>query len=339
MSLIMNIKMADNAGERKKLIKALSGAESFCFDTETTGLNANDTELVGMSFAIRKGEAWFVPVPENYQEALELVSEFKAVFEDEKIGKTGQNLKFDMSVLKWYDVVVKGKLFDTMIAHYLIEPDQRHNLDALAETYLEYKTIPIVNLIGKKGKNQLSMRTVQPGLLKDYACEDADITLQLRDVFEPMLTDTGTIDLFNKIEMPLVPVLASMEAEGVKLETSTLEEFSEELQQGITELEKEIKDLAGTDFNIASPKQLGEILFEKLKVTEKPRLTKTKQYSTGEDVLLRLADRHPIIDKILDYRSLTKLKSTYVDALPKLINPRDNRIHTSYNQAVPLQEG
>ena len=204
----------------------------------------------------------------------------------------------------------------------------------LAETYLEYKTIPIVNLIGKKGKNQLSMRTVQPGLLKDYACEDADITLQLRDVFEPILADTGTIDLFDKIEMPLVPVLASMEAEGVKLETSTLEEFSEELQQGITELEKEIKDLAGTDFNIASPKQLGEILFEKLKVTEKPRLTKTKQYSTGEDVLLRLADRHPIIDKILDYRSLTKLKSTYVDALPKLINPRDNRIHTSYNQAV-----
>ncbi len=327
-------KLVATAKERKGLIKILSEADEFCFDTETTGLDANDTELVGMSFAVKKGEAWFVPVPENYQEALELVSEFKSVFEDLDTGKTGQNLKFDMSVLRWYDVEVKGKLFDTMIAHYLIEPDMRHNMDFLATTYLAYKPVPIENLIGKKGKNQLSMRTVNAELLKDYACEDADITLQLKEVLEPMLIETDTIELFTSIEMPLVPVLASMEAEGVKLETETLSEFSSELEKGIRGLEKEIIEMAGIEFNIASPKQLGEILFERLKVTEKPRLTKTKQYSTGEDVLLKLADKHPIIDKILDFRSLTKLKSTYVDALPRLINPRDNRIHTSYNQAV-----
>jgi len=317
-----------------KLIQKLTKAGSFCFDTETTGLDANDTELVGVSFSIRKGEAWFVPVPENYQEALELLSEFKTLFKNEQIGKTGQNLKFDMSVLKWYDVEVRGKLFDTMIAHYLLEPDLRHNMDFLAETYLRYRPVPIESLIGKKGKNQGSLRTVIPALLKDYACEDADITLQLKEVFEPMLKESGTMDLFTGIEMPLVPVLVSMEAEGVKLETTALKEFSSELQEGISKLDAEIKQLAGVEFNIASPKQLGEVLFEKLKVTDKPKLTKTRQYSTGEDVLLRLAEKHPIIDKILDYRSLTKLKSTYVDALPKLINQRDRRIHTSYNQAV-----
>lgn len=326
--------LIDTIKLRKELIKDLSQADSFCFDTETTGLDANDTELVGISFAMKKGEAFYVPVPENYQEATELLAEFAVVFEDEEIGKIGQNLKFDISVLRWYDVQVKGKLFDTMIAHYLIEPDLRHNMDFLAETYLDYRPVPIENLIGKKGKNQLSMRTVAIDRLKEYACEDADITLQLKGVFEPLLDETGTIDLFNNIEMPLVPVLASMEAEGVRIETGTLSEFSKKLQEGITELETEIKELAGTDFNIASPKQLGEVLFEKLKVTDKPKRTKTRQYSTSEEVLVKLADKHPIIDKILDYRSLTKLKSTYVDALPKLINPRDNRIHTSYNQAV-----
>jgi DNA polymerase-1 len=229
---------------------------------------------------------------------------------------------------------VKGPLFDTMIAHYLIEPDLRHNMDFLAETYLNYRPVPIESLIGKKGKNQLSMRTVHMDLLTEYACEDADITLQLKAVFEPLLEETKTMDLFRKIEMPLVPVLAFMEAEGVKLETSTLTEFSSELEADILNLDISIKELAGVSFNIASPKQLGEVLFEQLKVTDKPKLTKTKQYSTGEDVLVKLADKHPIIDKILDYRSLTKLKSTYVDALPKLINPRDKRIHTSYNQAV-----
>lgn len=329
-----NYILVENRNSRLKLIQKLTEAGSFCFDTETTGLNANDTELVGMSFSIEKGEAWFVPVPENYQEALELLSEFKVLFENDRIGKTGQNLKFDMSVLKWYDVEVRGKLFDTMIAHYLIEPDLRHNMDFLAETYLRYRPVPIESLIGKKGKNQRSLRTVIPALLKDYACEDADVTLQLKEVFEPMLKESGTMDLFARIEMPLVPVLVSMEAEGIKLETEALKEFSSELQEGISRLDAEIKELAGVEFNIASPKQLGEVLFEKLKVTDKPKLTKTRQYSTGEDVLLRLAEKHPIIDKILDYRSLTKLKSTYVDALPRLINQRDRRIHTSYNQAV-----
>ena len=294
-----NYILVENINSRLKLIQKLMKAGSFCFDTETTGLNANDTELVGMSFSIKKGEAWFVPVPENYQEALEMLSEFKALFENDEIGKTGQNLKFDMSVLKWYDVEVRGKLFDTMIAHYLIEPDLRHNMDFLAETYLRYRPVPIESLIGKKGKNQRSLRTVIPALLKDYACEDADVTLQLKEVFEPMLKETGTMDLFARIEMPLVPVLVSMEAEGIKLETTALKEFSSELHEGISRLDAEIKELAGVEFNIASPKQLGEVLFEKLKVTDKPKLTKTRQYSTGEDVLLRLAEKHPIINKIL----------------------------------------
>lgn len=327
-------KLAGSKGERKKLIALLEDSGSFCFDTETTGLNANNTELVGVSFAVEKGEAWFVPIPENYQEALELVREFKDVFENENIGKTGQNLKFDMSVLRWYEVEVKGPLFDTMIAHYLIEPDMRHNMDFLAETYLDYRPVSIESLIGKKGKNQLSMRSVNTDLITEYACEDADITLQLKTVFEPMLEEQGTMELFRKIEMPLVPVLAYMEAEGVNLETKTLHQFSQELENDISRLVLDIHEMAGESFNISSPKQLGEILFEKLKVTDKPKLTKTKQYSTGEDILIRLADKHPIIDNILDYRSLTKLKSTYVDTLPKLINPRDKRIHTSYNQAV-----
>jgi len=326
--------LTDTKEDREKLISLLKGVNSFCFDTETTGLNANDTELVGMSFSIEKGEAWYVPVPENYNEALAIVSEFKSVFEDKNIGKTGQNLKFDMSVLRWYEVEVAGPLFDTMIAHYLIEPDLRHNMDFLAETYLNYRPVSIESLIGKKGKNQLSMRTVHTDLLTEYACEDADITIQLKAVFEPLLEKTGTMDLFRKIEMPLVPVLALMEAEGVKLETSTLTEFSSELEKDIVNLEREIQEQAGVSFNISSPKQLGAILFEKLKISDKPKLTKTKQYSTGEDVLIKLAEKHPIIDLILDYRSLTKLKSTYVDALPRLINPRDKRIHTSYNQAV-----
>ncbi|MDT8393018.1 MAG: DNA polymerase I [Bacteroidales bacterium] len=317
-----------------KLLERLKDTESFCFDTETTGLNANEAELVGMSFALEKGEAWYVPVPENYNDALGLVSQFKPLFENESIGKTGQNLKFDISVLRWYDVEVRGPLFDTMIAHYLIEPDLRHNMDFLAETYLSYKPVSIESLIGKKGKNQQSMRSVQAAIIKDYACEDADITLQLKEVFEPMLKESATIKLFNEIEMPLVPVLASMEAEGVKLETAALKEFSAELEKDIKKLEADIQEQAGESFNISSPKQLGEILFKKLKVTDNPKLTRTKQFSTSEDILARLADKHPIIDSILDYRSLTKLKSTYVDALPRLINPRDHRIHTSYNQAV-----
>ena len=326
--------LVDNKEKRADLINKLQGVKSFCFDTETTGLDAHNSELVGMSFAIKPGEAWFVSLPDNYNDCLEIVKEFRPVFENEKIEKVGQNIKFDISVLKWYDTEVKGKLFDTMLAHYLLEPDMRHNMDVLAETYLNYKPVPIEELIGKKGKNQLSMRVVDMETIKEYAAEDADITLQLKLVFEPLLDETKTRKLFDEIENPLVPVLASMEAEGVKLDIETLKDYSKQLETEIDELVKQIHELAGEEFNISSPKQLGIILFEKLKITDKPKLTKTKQYSTGEDVLRKLENKHEIVRLILDYRSLTKLKSTYVDTLPDMVNPRTGRIHTSYNQAV-----
>ena len=326
--------LADTAAKRAELIRTLKNQKSFCFDTETTGLDMQDAELVGMSFSIRPHEAWYIPLPENYHEAHEIVGEFKMVFEDERIEKAGQNMKFDISMLKWYDVEVKGKFFDTMLAHYLLQPDQRHNMDFLSEAYLNYKPVAIEALIGKKGQGQLTMRSVDTELIKEYAAEDADVTLQLKQVFEPMLESTKTRELFDDIEIPLVPVLASMEREGVKLDSATLHDYSAELLKEINVLEAGIFEDAGTTFNIASPKQLGEILFDRLKVTENPRQTKTKQYSTGEDILIKLVNKHPIIQKILDYRSLTKLKSTYVDVLPTLVSKRDGRIHTSYNQAV-----
>ncbi len=329
-----NYILADSDEKIEELTKTLEKHNSICFDTETTGTDANNSELVGISFAVKEHEAWYVPVPENYQEAVDKVALFKNVFENDNIEKTGQNIKFDISILKWYDINVKGRFFDTMIAHYLLQPDMRHNMDVLAETYLNYKPVSIEKLIGKKGKNQLSMRTVDINTIKEYAAEDADVTLQLRKVFEPKLKETGTEKLFREIEMPLVPVLASMEAEGVKIDVNTLNEIGKELELEIKNIEKQIYDEAGTVFNIGSPKQLGEVLFEKMHITDKPKKTKTGQYSTSEDVLTKLASRHPIIDKILEYRSLTKLKSTYVDALPALVNPRDGRIHTSYNQAV-----
>ena len=328
--------LVNTKNEREKLIKNLLQQKNICFDTETTGVDANNTELVGMSFSYKTGEAYFVPLPENYDDALSIVLEFKNVFENPEIEKTGQNLKFDISVLKWYETEVKGKLFDTMLAHYLIEPEMRHNMDYLAETYLNYKPVSIESLIGKKGKNQGSMRDVNINILNDYACEDADITLQLRNVFIPKLKETKTENLFKNIEIPLIPVLASMEAEGVKLNIDALKTFSIQLGDEVSEIEKQIFEKSGTEFNIASPKQLGEILFEKLVITNKPKRTKTRQYSTGEDVLRKLINKHPIIQNILDFRSLTKLKSTYVDALPNLINQRDGRIHTSFNQAVTV---
>ncbi|MEA5111127.1 DNA polymerase I [bioreactor metagenome] len=326
--------LADTPEKRKALVTHLGKSGMFCFDTETTGLDANNVELVGMSFATSPGEAWFVPVPDQYSEAVEIVKEFAGVFADESIGKTGQNIKYDISVLKWYEINVNGVLFDTMIAHYLIEPDMRHNMDFLARTYLNYEPVSIESLIGKKGKSQLSMRDADPEKLKDYACEDADITLQLRIALEPLLTETGTRALFDEIEMPLVKVLAAMEAEGVKIDSGNLNQFSEQLEKEIAEVEKEIYRLAGEEFNIASPKQLGEIIFDKMQLSDNPKQTKTKQHSTSEDVLQKLINKHPIIQQILDYRSLTKLKSTYVDTLPLLVNPRTGRIHTSYNQAV-----
>ena len=326
--------LVDTKEKRKTLLLKLAQAKSFCFDTETTGLDTHESELVGISFSLEPHKAYYIPIPAIYNDALEIVQEFKDVFENQTIEKTGQNLKFDISILKWYDIDVKGKLFDTMLAHYLIEPDMRHGMDILAETYLNYKPVPIEKLIGKKGKDQLSMRMVDLEEIKEYAAEDADITLQLRNKLEPLLIEAQTKQLFDTIEMPLIPVLASMEAEGVKINIKALNDYSSQLLQEIDILTNEIYELAGTEFNIASPKQLGVVLFEGLAIVEKTKLTKTKQYSTGEEILIKLVNKHPIIPKILDYRSLAKLKSTYVDTLPLLVSKRTGRIHTSYNQAV-----
>jgi len=327
-------KLADSLENQQALVNELANQKSFCFDTETTGLNPNDSELVGISFSWKAHEAWYLPLPDNYHKTQEVMLAFKPLFEDPKIGKIGQNLKFDISILKWYDIQVKGALFDTMLAHYLLEPDMRHNMDFLAESYLNYKPVSIESLIGKKGSNQLSMRTIDDSTLKDYAAEDADVTLQLQQLFEPKLLETDTRKLFDDIEIPLIPVLASMEAEGVRIDIGALEDFSVTLKHEIGKVEEEIYAEAGVQFNIASPKQLGEILFDKLVIVDKPKKTKTKQYSTSEDVLSKLVNKHPIITKILEFRSLAKLKSTYVDVLPALVNPRDGRVHTSYNQAV-----
>jgi DNA polymerase-1 len=329
--------LVDSHQKRKELLDKLQQSMLFCFDTETTGIDPQNAELVGISFAMKPGEAFFISLPENYNECQKIVYEFKFVFENSSIGKIGQNIKYDIAMLKWYDVEVKGKLFDTMIAHYLLQPDMRHNMDVLAKNYLNYKTVSYDEVTEKNRNKQLTMRQVQQTKimqLVDYACEDADITFQLKTVFEPKLKETNTLELFEKIEVPLVPVLASMEAEGVKVDIPTLRDYSNQLEKEILELEKEIHQQAGQKFNIASPKQMGEILFEKLNITENPKKTKTKQYSTAEDVLQKLLNKHPIIQSILDYRSLTKLKSTYVDTLPNMVNQRTGRIHTSYNQAV-----
>ena len=327
-------KLADSLEIQQALVNELANQKSFCFDTETTGLNPNDSELVGISFSWKAHEAWYLPLPDNYHKTQEVLLAFKPLFEDPKIGKIGQNLKFDISILKWYDIQVKGALFDTMLAHYLLEPDMRHNMDFLAETYLNYKPVSIESLIGKKGSNQLSMRTIDDITLKDYAAEDADVTFQLQQLFEPKLLETDTWKLFDDIEIPLIPILASMEAEGVRIDIGALEDFSIILKHEIGKVEEDIYADAGVQFNIASPKQLGEVLFDKLVIVDKPKKTKTKQYSTSEDVLSKLVNKHPIITKILEFRSLAKLKSTYVDVLPALVNPRDGRVHTSYNQAV-----
>ena len=332
-----NYFLIDTYEKKKSLISELLKQKSFCFDTETTGLDVNKAELVGISFSYKKWEAYYIPLPEHFDEAYKILQDFKPVFENSEIEKIGQNIKFDILMLKNYNIDVKGKLFDTMLAHYLIEPDMRHNMDFLAETYLNYKPVPIETLIGKKGKNQLNMRSIQatePEKVKEYAAEDADITLQLKEVLLPILEKTNTKKLFDEIEMPLIPVLTSMQFEGVKINPDTLKKYSFQLEEEIAELEKNIYKIAGIEFNISSPKQLGEVLFEHLKITDKPKLTKTKQYSTGEDVLHKLIKKHKIIPLILDYRSLTKLKSTYVDALPLLINQKTGRIHPSYNQAV-----
>lgn len=329
-----NYLLVQSDQEINQLIEGLEKSDSFSFDTETTGLDTLVDELVGMSFAIKSGEAWYVPVPEDKDDAASLLEKFKPIFENSGIGKTGQNMKFDISMLKRYGIEVNGPSFDTMLAHYIIEPDMRHNMDLLAQTYLDYTPVSIEKLIGKKGKVQGNMRQVPLEQIKEYAAEDADITLQLRKVFEPILQETSTQKVFNDVEMPLIPVLASMELTGVKLDSQALNEFSGQLLQEIISIQETIWQLAGVEFNISSPKQLGDILFEKLKVDENPKKTATKQYQTGEDVLVKLVHKHPIIQSVLDYRSLTKLKSTYVDTLPLLVHPATGRIHTSYNQAV-----
>jgi DNA polymerase-1 len=326
--------LVDTFEKRNELIAVLKQQKSICFDTETTGTDANHCELVGLSFAIKPNEGWYVPVPANQAEAHTIAAEFKGIFEDKNIDKIGQNLKFDILMLKWYGIEVKGTLFDTMMAHYILDPDTRHGMDILSENYLGYKPVSITSLIGAKGKNQGSMRDVELEKIKEYAAEDADITLQLKAVFEPKLKEVEGEKLINEIEHPLIYVLADIEYEGVKINHDTLKEFSKDLEVDIAKLEKIVYEKAGVRFNIASPKQLGEVLFEKLMLDPKAKKTKTGQYQTGEDVLLSLAAKSDIVRDILDYRQLQKLKSTYVDALPQMVNPKTGRVHTSYNQAV-----
>ncbi len=326
--------LVDTKEKRTELIQLLSSQKSFCFDSETTGLDVFQAEIVGLSFSCKKGEAYYVTIPENQNEAHEIINEFKALLENESIEKIGQNMKYDISVLRNYGVEVLGNKFDTMIAHYLIQPDMRHNMDVLAETYLGYSPVSIETLIGPKGKNQLSMREVLVEKLVEYAGEDADVTLQLREAFEPMLEKDGTKKVFEKIEMPLVAVLADMENEGIKLDTAALASFSLELQEELLKVQDEIYQMAGTTFNIASPQQLGKILFDHMKISDKVKKTKTGQYATGEDILEKLAAANPIVEKILVFRELQKLKNTYVDPLPTMINSKTGKIHTSYNQVV-----
>jgi DNA polymerase-1 len=318
----------------KLFVKNLMNQTSVCFDTETTGLNPLTAELVGIAFSweIRKG--FYVPFPEDKTEAQALIETLRPFFENENIEKIGQNLKYDIKVLAKYNIDVKGKLFDTMLAHYLINPDMRHNMEVLAETYLNYTPISIVELIGKKGKNQRSMRDVSIDKQTEYAVEDTDITLQLKEHFEKELGEANTQKLFDDIEIPLLRVLAAMELEGINLDKDFLNSLSEDLNNDILNLEKSIYEAAGEEFNIASPKQLGIILFEKMKLVDKPKKTKTGQYSTAEDVLSYLAKDHPIIKQVLDYRGLAKLKSTYVDALPLQVEESTGRVHTDYMQTV-----
>lgn len=319
----------------KLFLQNLLNQTSVCFDTETTGIDALNAELVGMSFSWQKGEAFYVPFPENQEEAQVLVDKFKPFFESETIEKIGQNIKYDLKILSNYGIQIKGKLFDTMIAHYLINPDMRHNMDVLSETYLKYSPKSIEDLIGKKGKNQKSMRDVALEDIKEYAAEDADVTLQLKEVFSPILDKAETKKLFDEIEIPLIPVLASMELEGINLDVPFLKEMSVEMAKESSELEQKIYETAGEKFNLASPKQLGDVLFEKMKIGgAKQKKTKTGQYATGEEVLSYLANEHQIVKDILEWRQMVKLQSTYIDALPNQVDKKTGRVHTDYMQTV-----
>ena len=333
-SLSYDYQLIDTEEKRNEIIKKLLTSEIFALDTETTGTDPMDAELVGMSFSITENQAFYVPVPAEREEAIKIVREFEPVFKNEKSLKVGQNIKYDMLVLQNYGIEVRGKLFDTMVAHYVLQPELRHNMDYLAEIYLHYQTIHIEELIGPKGKGQKNMRNLSPQEVYLYACEDADVTLKLKNILEQELKKNDAEKLFYEIEMPLVPVLVNIESNGVRLDTEALKQSSEHFTTRLQSIEKEIYTLAEGEFNIASPKQVGEILFDKLKIVEKAKKTKTGQYVTSEEVLESLRNKHDIIGKILEYRGLKKLLSTYIDALPQLINPQTGRIHTSFNQTV-----
>ena len=329
-----NYQLVENEDDLLKLRDFFLTNKILSLDTETTSTNSMDAELVGLSFSVKEHEAFYVPIPENREEAQKRVEIFRPVYENEEILKIGQNLKYDLEVLRNYGIVLKGKMWDTMIAHYLIQPELRHNMDYMAEIYLNYQTVHIDELIGPKGKNQRSMRDLSPTDVYEYACEDADITLQLKNKLEAELQKYECEHLFYEIEMPLMPVLAEMEMNGVCLDTESLAETSKQFTQRMMDIEKRIYELAGEPFNIASPKQVGDILFEKLKIVEKPKKTKRGQYVTSEEVLQQLRHKHEIVELILDHRGLKKLLGTYIEALPKLINPRTGHIHTSFNQTI-----
>lgn len=326
--------LIDTEEKRKGIIDLFLTNDFLSLDTETTGTDPISAKLVGLSFSIRENQAFYVPIPQNDEEAQKIVNEFKQIYENENILKIGQNIKYDLLVLQNYGVELKGKIFDTMIAHYLLQPELHHGMDYLAEVYLNYQTIHIEELIGSKGKNQKNMADLPPTAVYEYACEDADVTLKLKNVLEPLLKENDCDRLFWEIEMPLMPVLAYMERNGVCIDREGLKETSRLYTEEMNRIEKEIHELAGIDFNIASPKQVGEVLFDRLKIVDKPKKTKTGQYVTSEEVLESLRTKHPVVEKILEHRGLKKLLGTYIDALPKLVNPVTGHIHTSFNQTI-----
>ena len=327
-------KLIETEEDIHKLATVVKNYKTVCFDTETTSTNALDAEIVGLSLSVKEGEAFYIPMPEEREEATTRLELLRDIFENEEIEKVGQNIKYDITILANYGIEVRGKLFDTMIAHYVLQPELYHGMDYLAEIYLDYDTIKIEELIGERGKNQKNMRDVAPEKVCDYACEDADVTLKLKNILEKEIKQEGLEELFYNIEMPLVPVLAYMERNGARIDTAALKETSTLFAKRLNDIEEDIYSLAGEPFNIASPRQVGDILFGKLKIVDKPKKTKTGQYVTSEDVLAQLQNRHPIVKNILQHRGLKKLLSTYIDALPSLVNPRSGKIHTSYNQTV-----
>lgn len=325
--------LIDTEEKRKKIIDLFLTNDILSLDTETTGTDPISAKLVGLSFSIRENQAFYVPIPQNDEKAQKIINEFKPIYENENILKIGQNIKYDLLVLQNYGVELKGKIFDTMIAHYLLQPELHHGMDYMAEVYLNYQTIHIEELIGK-GKNQKNMADLPPTAVYEYACEDADVTLKLKNILEPQLKENDCDRLFWEIEMPLMPVLAYMERNGVCIDREGLKETSRLYTEEMNRIEQEIHELAGTDFNIASPKQVGEVLFDRLKIVDKPKKTKTGQYVTSEEVLESLRTKHPVVEKILEHRGLKKLLGTYIDALPKLVNPETGHIHTSFNQTI-----